>query len=120
MERNHRRDACPHWKERAYLNHKALREEVVLVSRRMSEAGLAVGTSGNVSARTPDGRFLLKPSGRHIAAMEPEDAVLPDLDGAVFESSTEPSVEWPMHAGIYRARPETRVSYAPTPATRRP
>ncbi|MDF2703832.1 MAG: hypothetical protein K0S10_2778, partial [Rubrobacteraceae bacterium] len=34
------------------MNHKALREEVVWVSRRMSEAGLVVGTSGNVSART--------------------------------------------------------------------
>jgi L-fuculose-phosphate aldolase len=89
------------------LNHKALREEVVLVSRRMSEAGLAVGTSGNVSARTPDGKFLVASSGRNYAAMEPEDAVLPELDGAVFEGSFEPSVEWPMHAGIYRAKPET-------------
>jgi L-fuculose-phosphate aldolase len=93
--------------ERAYLNHKALREEVVRVSRRMSEAGLVVGTSGNVSARTPDGGFLVTPSGLHYAAMEPEDAVLLDLDGAVFEGSFEPSVEWPMHAGIYHARPET-------------
>jgi L-fuculose-phosphate aldolase len=93
--------------ERAYLNHKALREEVVRVSRRMSEAGLVVGTSGNVSARTPDGRFLVTPSGLHYAAMEPEDTVLLDLDGAVIEGSFEPSVEWPMHAGIYRARPET-------------
>jgi L-fuculose-phosphate aldolase len=93
--------------ERAYLNHKALREEVVRVSRRMSEAGLVVGTSGNVSVRTPDGGFLVTPSGLHYAAMEPEDAVLLDLDGAVFEGSFEPSVEWPMHAGIYHARPET-------------
>jgi L-fuculose-phosphate aldolase len=92
--------------ERAYLNHKALREEVVRVSRRMSEAGLVVGTSGNVSARTSDGRFLVTPSGLHYAAMEPEDAVLLDLDGAVIEGSFEPSVERPMHPGIYRARPE--------------
>ena len=105
--------------ERAYLNHKALREEVVRVSRRMSEAGLVVGTSGNVSARTPDGRFLVTPSGLPYAAMEPDDAVLLDLDCAVIEGSFEPSVERPMHAGIYRARPETGVSYTPTPATPR-
>ena len=102
------------------MHPKALREEMVWVSRRMSEAGLVVGTSGNVSARTPDGGFLVTPSGLNYAAMEPEDAVLLDLDGAVFEGSFEPSVEWPMHAGIYRARPETGVSYTPTPATRRP
>ena len=39
--------------------------------------------------------------------MEPEDVVLVDLGGAVIEGSFEPSVEWPMHTGIYRARPET-------------
>ena len=39
--------------------------------------------------------------------MEPEDVVLVDLGGAVIEGAFEPSVEWPMHTGIYRARPET-------------
>jgi len=73
----------------------------------MSESGLVVGTSGNVSARTPDGNVLVTPSGLDYAAMEPEDVVLLDLDGAVIEGSFEPSVEWPMHTGIYRARPET-------------
>jgi L-fuculose-phosphate aldolase len=74
----------------------------------MSDSGLVMGTAGNVSARTPDGGVLLTPSGLDYAAMEPEDVVLIDLDGAVIEGSFKPSVEWPMHAGIYRARPETR------------
>src|SRR5215212_5509688 len=73
----------------------------------MSESGLVVGTSGNVSARTPDGNVLVTPSGLAYAAMEPEDVVLVDLDGVVVEGSFEPSVESPMHTGIYRARPET-------------
>jgi len=73
----------------------------------MSESGLVIGTSGNVSARTPDGAVLVTPSGLDYAAMEPEDIVLLDLDGAVLEGPFEPSVEWPMHTGIYRARPET-------------
>jgi L-fuculose-phosphate aldolase len=94
-------------RKKARLNHLELREEVVRVSRRMSESGLVVGTAGNVSARTPDGAVLVTPSGLDYAAMEPEDVVLLDLDGAVIEGSFEPSVEWPMHTGIYRARPET-------------
>src|SRR5215212_12098375 len=73
----------------------------------MSESGLVIGTSGNVSARTPDGAVLVTPSGLDYAAMEPEDIVLLDLDGAVLEGPFEPSVEWPMHTRIYRARPET-------------
>jgi len=73
----------------------------------MRDSGLVVGTSGNVSARTPDGNVLVTPSGLDYWAMVPEDVVLVDLGGAVIEGSFEPSVEWPMHTGIYRARPET-------------
>jgi L-fuculose-phosphate aldolase len=83
-----------------------LREEIVRVSRRMSESGLVMGTSGNVSARTPDGNALVTPSGLDYAQMEPEDVVLVDLDARVIEGSFEPSVETPMHTGIYRSRPE--------------
>ena len=89
------------------MNHLDLREEVVRVSRMMSESGLVVGTAGNVSVRTPDGAVLVTPSGLDYAAIEPEDIVLVDLDGAVVEGAFEPSVETPMHTGIYRARPET-------------
>ena len=73
----------------------------------MRDSGLVVGTSGNVSARTPDGNVLVTPSGLDCWAMVAEDVVLVDLGGAVIEGSFEPSVEWPMHTGIYRARPET-------------
>jgi L-fuculose-phosphate aldolase len=90
------------------LKHLDLREEVVEVSRRMSVSGLVVGTSGNVSARTPDGNVLMTPSGLDYELMEPEDVVLVDLDGKVIEGSFEPSVETPMHTGIYRSRSETR------------
>jgi L-fuculose-phosphate aldolase len=79
---------------------------MVQVSRRMSASGLVVGTSGNVSARTPDGNILVSPSGLDYAILEPEDVVLMDLDGKMLEGSFEPSVETPMHTGIYRARPE--------------
>ena len=89
------------------MKHQDLREEVVRVSRRVRESGLVVGTAGNVSARTPDGNVLLTPSGLDYWSMEPEDVVLVDLDGAVIEGAFEPSVEWPMHTGIYRAKPET-------------
>jgi len=88
------------------LEHLDLREEIVRVSRRMSESGLVMGTSGNVSARTPDGNALVTPSGLDYTLIEPEDVVLVDLDGKVLEGTFEPSVETPMHTGIYRSRPE--------------
>lgn len=87
------------------MEHGALREELAHLARRMSESGLVVGTTGNVSARTPEGEVLISPSGLDYAVMEPEDMVLVDVDGAVLEGRFVPSSETPMHTGIYRARP---------------
>lgn len=73
----------------------------------MRASGLVAGTEGNVSARTPEGNVLITPSGLDYAVTEPEDIVVVSLDGKTLEGSFEPSVETPMHTGIYRARPET-------------
>jgi ribulose-5-phosphate 4-epimerase/fuculose-1-phosphate aldolase len=65
------------------LDHEELRQEVARVSRRMSES-----------------------SGLDYALMEPEDVVLVSLHGNVLDGPYKPSVETPMHTGIYRSRPE--------------
>lgn len=88
------------------MEHLKLREEICAVSRRMSASGLVSGTAGNVSARTPDGRVLVTPSGLDYGLMEPEDIALVSLDCELLEGSFEPSVETPMHTGIYRLRPD--------------
>lgn len=93
-------------KEVEVLKHQELREEVARVARQMIESGLVTGTSGNVSARTPEGDVLITPSGIDYAELEPEDVVLVDLEKNLLEGTLEPSSETPMHTGIYRARPE--------------
>lgn len=87
------------------MKYRSLREEVTWIARRMSASGLVVGTSGNVSARTPEGDILITPSGLDYAVLEPENVVLVDPGGQVLEGSLEPSAETPMHAGIYCSRP---------------
>ncbi|HEX2182022.1 MAG TPA: class II aldolase/adducin family protein [Rubrobacteraceae bacterium] len=89
------------------MNHPDLRKEIVETCLRMSASGLVAGTEGNVSARTPEGNVLITPSGLDYATMEPGDVVVVSLDGKWLEGSFEPSVETPMHTGIYRSRPET-------------
>jgi L-fuculose-phosphate aldolase len=89
------------------LDHLDLRKEIVQTCRRMRASGLVVGTEGNVSARTPEGNVLITPSGLDYAVTEPEDVVVVSLDGETLEGAFEPSVETPMHTGIYRSRPET-------------
>jgi L-fuculose-phosphate aldolase len=89
---------------RIVLKHQDLREQVARIARQMIESGLVTGTSGNVSARTPEGDVLITPSGLDYAQLEPEDVVLVDLEKNVLEGALEPSSETPMHMGIYRAR----------------
>jgi L-fuculose-phosphate aldolase len=86
------------------VNHRGLREEVARVAKQLIESGLVTGTSGNVSARTPEGDVLMTPSGIDYEKLEPGDVVLVDVGGEVLEGSLGPSTETPMHTGIYRAR----------------
>jgi L-fuculose-phosphate aldolase len=88
------------------MNHRELREEVSRVAKQLIESGLVTGTSGSVSARTPEGDVLVTPSGIDYEELEPGDVVLVDLKGEIPEGSLEPSTETPMHTGIYRVRPE--------------
>jgi L-fuculose-phosphate aldolase len=88
------------------MKHKDLREEVAEVARQMISSGLVTGTSGNVSARTPEGDVLITPSGLDYEIMQPEDVALVNVDGELLEGSLKPSTETPMHTGIYRARPQ--------------
>lgn len=87
------------------LKHAELREEVAGVARRLIASGLVTGTSGNVSARTPEGDVLVTPTGLPYDEMGPEHVVLVDLDMNVLEGDLAPSSETPMHTGILRARP---------------
>ncbi len=88
------------------MQHRNLREQVVEIARRMSDSGLVTGTSGNVSARTPEGGVLITPSGMDYGRLEPDDVVLVTVEGGITAGPLEPSSETPMHTGIYRARPE--------------
>jgi L-fuculose-phosphate aldolase len=86
------------------LKHHDLREEVARVAKQLIDSGLVTGTSGNVSARTPEGDVLVTPSGIDYEVLKPEGVVLVDVEGMVLEGSLEPSSETPMHTGVYRAR----------------
>lgn len=88
------------------MEHRELREQVARVAREMIASGLVTGTSGNVSARTPEGRVLITPSGLDYGQLEPEDVALVTVEGELLEGHLAPSSETPMHTGIYRARPE--------------
>ena len=89
------------------LQHRDLREGIIHTCREMNRLGINQGTSGNVSARTPEG-FLITPSGVPYDAMEPEQIVAMDLDGGYWGHML-PSSEWRMHLDIFKHRAEAQA-----------
>ncbi len=88
-------------------SHLDLREGIIHTCREMNRLGINQGTSGNVSARTPEG-FLITPSGVPYDDMRPEQVVAMDLDGGYWGDML-PSSEWRMHLDIFRHRPEAEA-----------
>jgi ribulose-5-phosphate 4-epimerase/fuculose-1-phosphate aldolase len=68
--------------------------------------GLSGGSSGNLSARLDDGRFLVTPTGRSLGTLTPADLSLLDRDGTHLDGPA-PTKEWPLHAAFYTTRPQT-------------
>ena len=76
----------------------------------MWEAGLVVGSAGNVSCRAGEGRIAITPSRIPYDEMVEDDVVLVDLaTGGAVDSAREPSYELPMHLAVYRSRPEVNA-----------
>ena len=94
-----------------------VRDEVILVCRRLYERGLVAGPDGNVSVRQEDGSILVTPSGLSKVDVTPEDLVVVTLDGRVLEGRHAPSSELRMHLRIYQRRPDVdAVVHAHPPA----
>lgn len=80
------------------------RETLIATARAMTARGLVACTSGNVSARTPEG-ILITPSAMAYEDLTPDMIPLLHQDGS-FEGRFRPSSEWRFHLDIYAARPE--------------
>jgi autoinducer 2 (AI-2) kinase len=84
------------------------REMVVQITNEMFSLGLLTATGGNVSSRSADGETVwITPSRLYKGNLTLDDLVRIKDDGSVVEGTRNPSVEWQMHFGSYRARPDT-------------
>ncbi len=81
---------------------------VCACAKRSYQEKLFAGTSGNLSAYDEEsGRMVITPTSVPYEEITPEDMVVMDLDGTVYEGTRQPSSEWRMHAAVYQAKPET-------------
>lgn len=93
---------------------QVLRKQIVEVGRRMYRKGLVVATEGNISVRLAPQRVLMTPTGAWKGFLNPADMVVVDLNGKAGPQGPppgqrRPSMEYPMHRGIYRVRADVRA-----------
>lgn len=89
------------------MNFADLPARVAECARRSVALGLNQGTSGNVSARSPEG-FVITPSGRDMTGLAAVDMVPVARDGRAPEGM-KPSSEWRFHRDIYATFPEAQA-----------
>jgi L-fuculose-phosphate aldolase len=84
------------------------RKTVLEAALKMSERGLVVGTSGNISLRlNKPGEpqlVVITPTSHHYDTLRVSDIPIIDFNGNSVEASLKPSIETPLHIGIYKAR----------------
>lgn len=78
------------------------REEIVRACRKLSAAGLMVGTAGNVSVLAGD-LVAVTPSGVDYAELAARDIGVHRLDGTPVEAPLAPTSELPLHLAVYGA-----------------
>lgn len=76
--------------------------------RSLFERGFTVAAGGNLSHRFSDG-FLMEATATSLGRLGPGDFVLCDPDGMPVETGPLPSKEVPLHAAIYRKRPDAQA-----------
>jgi L-fuculose-phosphate aldolase len=90
------------------------REAVAAAARRLADAGLVLGTAGNVSARAGD-RVAITPTGATLAELEPDRVSVVALDGQLVWGELEPTSEIELHLGVYRRYEAGAVVHAHAP-----
>lgn len=77
------------------------RRSVAAACHRLAEAGLLIGTAGNVSVRTGD-RIAVTATGVVLGQVTSEQVTVVGPDGGVVAGHLRPTSEVELHLGIYR------------------
>lgn len=86
----------------------AQKQLLVRCIRMLERLGI-LDYNGHASIRAGDGRMLINTGSCQRALLGVEDIVTIDFDGGVVEGQGKPPLEFMLHAGIYRARPEVQA-----------
>ncbi|MFD0915225.1 aldolase [Pseudahrensia aquimaris] len=85
------------------MDENKLREHICMLAKSMFDRGLTGGSTGNISARTDDGGFLVSPTGTSFGRLDP--ARLSRFDsGGKLTGGDAPTKEMPLHTAFYDTR----------------
>lgn len=80
-----------------------LRDQICLLAKSLFDRGLTHGSTGNISARTPDGGLLVSPTGTSFGRLDPARLSRFDAQGALIDGD-KPTKEMPLHTAFYDTR----------------
>lgn len=81
----------------------ALREQICLLAKSLFDRGLTHGSTGNISARTPEGGLLVSPTGTSFGRLDPARLSHFDVSGKLIDGDA-PTKEMPLHSAFYDTR----------------
>ncbi len=84
------------------MNADEIMQATLDVAKAMITSGLVEGTSGNVSARLPDGNVVLTPSSVEYPTMTLDDLVVCTPEGEVVSGTRPPTTEKALHLTCLR------------------
>jgi 3-dehydro-4-phosphotetronate decarboxylase len=87
------------------MSETKLREEICVLGKSMFDRGLTVGSSGNISARTQSGNWLMTPTNACLGRLDPARISLVDANGKTL-SGDKPTKESFLHLSMYAERPD--------------
>ncbi len=76
---------------------------------RMLERSEIIDYNGHASIRTGEDRMLINSGACQRSRLTVDDICTVDFDGNPIEGTTRPPLEFHLHAGIYKARPDVRA-----------
>lgn len=85
------------------MSETKLREQICLLAKSMFDRGLTGGSTGNISARTPDGGLLVSPTGTSFGRLDPARLSRLDEKGMLI-GGDQPTKEMPLHSAFYDTR----------------
>ncbi len=87
------------------MNEMNLRDEICVLGKSIFDRGLTVGSSGNISARTGDGNWLMTPTNACLGRLDPARISLVDAHGKTL-AGDKPTKESFLHLSMYSERPD--------------